>query len=58
MAKYGNGRMYVNFTAEADEDRVKASYPPQTYARLQKVKDTYDPGNVFRFNQNIKPSGG
>jgi FAD/FMN-containing dehydrogenase len=56
MAVYGPGDMYVNFTGEADEVRTKKSYPAGTYARLQKVKDAYDPTNMFRFNQNIRPS--
>jgi FAD/FMN-containing dehydrogenase len=56
MAKYGDGKVYVNFTGEGGDDKAKAAYPPDVYARLQKVKDTYDPQNVFRFNQNIKPS--
>ena len=47
---------YVNFTGEASEDRVRASYPPATYARLVAVKDRYDPTNLFRLNQNIPPS--
>jgi FAD/FMN-containing dehydrogenase len=57
MAKYGNGRTYVNFTGEAGADKVRQAYPPEVYARLQAVKDTYDPTNMFRFNQNIAPSG-
>jgi FAD/FMN-containing dehydrogenase len=57
MAAYGAGRMYVNFTGEGSAGTMKASYPPETFARLQAVKDTYDPDNVFRFNQNIPPSG-
>ena len=48
--------MYVNFTGEAGEDKVRASYPPETYARLVEIKDRYDPTNVFRLNQNIPPS--
>jgi FAD/FMN-containing dehydrogenase len=56
MAAYGNGGMYVNFTGDADEQRTRASYPPETYRRLQQVKDAYDPTNIFRFNQNIAPS--
>ncbi len=47
---------YVNFTGEASEDSVRASYPSATYARLVEVKDRYDPTNLFRLNQNIAPS--
>jgi len=49
---------YVNFTSEPGQDKVRASYPPDTYARLVDVKDRYDPTNLFRLNQNIRPSGG
>jgi len=57
MAAYGNGRVYVNFTGEGGDDKAKAAYPPSTYARLQRVKDRYDPQNIFRYNQNVRPSG-
>jgi len=56
MAAYGNGSTYVNFTGEGGADTVKQAYPAEIYARLQSVKDQYDPTNVFRFNQNIVPS--
>jgi FAD/FMN-containing dehydrogenase len=46
----------VNFAGEGGEDNVRASYPPATYARLQAVKNQYDPFNVFRFNINIRPT--
>jgi len=49
---------YVNFTSEPGQDKVRASYPPDTYARLVEVKDRYDPTNLFQLNQNIRPSGG
>ena len=56
MAKFGPGQMYVNFTGQEDEDKVRASYPAETYARLAAVKAHYDPVNRFRFNQNIRPA--
>ena len=49
---------YVNFTSEPGADKVQASYPPDTYARLVAVKDRYDPTNQFHLNQNIRPSDG
>ncbi len=38
------------------EDRVAASYR-DNYKRLAQIKRKYDPGNLFRMNQNIKPDG-
>jgi FAD/FMN-containing dehydrogenase len=58
MARYGNGRSYVNFSGEASAETTRRSYPPELFARLQDIKDRYDPNNVFRFNQNVPPSGG
>ncbi len=47
---------YVNFMMDDEADgRVQASYG-ENYARLAKVKATYDPKNLFRVNQNIKPA--
>ncbi len=47
---------YVNFTGDGDPVLAQRSYPPSTLARLVAVKDRYDPGNLFRLNQNIQPS--
>jgi hypothetical protein len=49
------GGAYVNFMMEEGEDRVKASYR-DNYSRLASIKRKYDPDNLFRVNQNIKPS--
>lgn len=46
---------YTNFAAADDMDRVRASYG-DGYDRLISIKSKFDPGNVFRFNQNIVPS--
>jgi hypothetical protein len=53
LARYATGARYVNFEVE---DQVMAIYGEEKYQRLQKVKDKYDPGNLFRLNQNIKPT--
>ena len=58
MDPSSTGGGYVNFTSDAGQDTVRASYPPDTYARLVAAKDRYDPTNLFHLNQNIRPSAG
>jgi FAD/FMN-containing dehydrogenase len=48
------GGAYINMMMEEGADRVRASYG-KNYDRLAKIKKRYDPGNLFRVNQNIKP---
>ena len=57
MKPFTTGRVYLNFIGDEGEDRVKAAFGPETYARLQNLKERYDPGNLFRLNQNIRPLG-
>ena len=52
---YTAGGVYLNFIGDEGEERVKASYG-DNYARLVTIKNKYDPNNLFRVNQNIKPS--
>lgn len=54
MHPYSAGGAYSNFMMDEGEERVKASYG-DNYARLVTIKDKYDPKNLFRVNQNIKP---
>jgi FAD/FMN-containing dehydrogenase len=56
MDPWSTGGAYVNFTSEPGQEKVQASYPPDTHARLVAVKDRYDPTNLFQLNQNIRPS--
>ncbi len=49
------GGAYVNFLMEEGSDRVRAAYR-ENYARLTRVKQAYDPDNVFHVNQNIVPA--
>ena len=51
---YGAG-VYVNFLGDEGEERVREAFTPAAYERLADVKRRYDPANVFRMNQNIRP---
>jgi FAD/FMN-containing dehydrogenase len=45
---------YINFMSDDDQDRIRANYG-DNYDRLVDVKRKYDPENLFRLNQNIRP---
>ena len=51
---YSAGGAYVNFMMEEGQDRVKTTYR-ENYERLVTIKQKYDPNNLFRVNQNIRP---
>jgi len=52
---YSAGGAYVNFMMEEGQERVQASFR-DNYARLAQIKRKYDPDNLFRVNQNIRPA--
>jgi FAD/FMN-containing dehydrogenase len=52
---YSGDGAYVNFMMEEGEDRIRSTYG-DNYDRLRTVKATYDPNNLFRVNQNIRPA--
>jgi len=51
---FGEG-VYVNNLGEEEGDRVEEAYGDH-YGRLATLKDRYDPTNLFRLNQNVKPT--
>jgi len=53
---FATGAPYLNFLGDEGADRVRAAYGAETYDRLAKIKQRYDPTNFFRVNQNIRPT--
>jgi FAD/FMN-containing dehydrogenase len=51
------GKVYFNFPGllEEGDSAVRASYGAN-HDRLARIKATYDPENLFRLNQNIRPA--
>jgi FAD/FMN-containing dehydrogenase len=56
MRPHAGSGVYVNFLGEEGEGAIRASYRGN-YARLESIKAAYDPENIFRRNQNIRPAG-
>ena len=54
-APFSTGAVYVNFMTQDEGERVRAAYGPN-YERLAQLKGRYDPTNLFRLNQNIRPA--
>jgi FAD/FMN-containing dehydrogenase len=46
---------YVNDLGQLDQDAVRGAYGPAKYERLVALKRAWDPENLFRRNQNIRP---
>jgi Berberine and berberine like len=53
-APHATGGVYVNFMPEDETDRVGGAYGGN-FSRLAALKAKYDPGNLFRLNQNVRP---
>ena len=55
MGQYATGEAYVNFMTEEEGARLESAYG-SSYQRLVELKNRYDPSNLFRLNQNIRPT--
>jgi FAD/FMN-containing dehydrogenase len=53
-APFASGSVYINFMPQDENDRVEKAYG-ENYRKLAEIKGRYDPGNLFRVNQNIRP---
>jgi FAD/FMN-containing dehydrogenase len=52
----GTAAAYVGFLGDEGEQGVRRAYPPATLDRLDQVKRQYDPDDLFRLNENIRPA--
>jgi FAD/FMN-containing dehydrogenase len=52
---YESSGRYVNDVAEVEDGLARAIYGDAKYERLVALKREWDPDNVFRLNQNIRP---
>ncbi|HZT87610.1 MAG TPA: FAD-binding oxidoreductase [Stellaceae bacterium] len=55
LKPFATGGVYVNFMPEEEQERVASAYLGNA-GRLAAVKAKYDPRNLFRMNQNIRPT--
>ncbi|HEY1502734.1 MAG TPA: BBE domain-containing protein [Stellaceae bacterium] len=54
-ASFATGSVYVNFMPDDEQGRIEKAYG-RNFRRLAEIKRRYDPDNLFRMNQNIRPS--
>jgi len=55
LARFASAGRYVNDVAEVGADVARMVYGDAKYERLVALKREWDPDNVFRLNQNIRP---
>ena len=55
LRPYATGDTYLNFVGDEGQERVRGAFGEANYARLARVKDEWDPDNVFHGNQSVRP---
>jgi FAD/FMN-containing dehydrogenase len=56
LKPWSTGRVYLNYIGDEGQSRIETSFGPEKLARLRALKAKWDPENVFRHNQNIRPA--
>lgn len=56
LKPWATGRVYLNYIGDEGQSRIESSFGPRKLARLQQLKAKWDPDNLFRHNQNIRPA--
>jgi FAD/FMN-containing dehydrogenase len=56
MKPWVRGGAYLNFIGDEGAGRVREAFGPEKYARLQALKQRWDPTNLFHLNQNVAPT--
>jgi FAD/FMN-containing dehydrogenase len=55
IRRWTTGTVQLNGIDTFSADRVRDAYQQETWGRLRKVKEKYDPDNLFRLNRNVPP---
>jgi FAD/FMN-containing dehydrogenase len=55
MKPWASGGVYRNSIGDEGQARVRSAFTPEKWRKLQGLKRTWDPDNVFRHNHNIPP---
>ena len=58
LKPWAAGEVYLNFIGDEGPERVRSAFGAEKFARLQAIKDQWDPTNLSRSNHNIAPSSG
>lgn len=56
LTPYAADGVYMNYLERDEDERIGEAYG-ERHDRLRELKNTWDPQNLFRMNQNIEPTG-
>ena len=56
LKPWATGRVYLNYIGDEGQERIDASFGEEKMTRLRRLKQKWDPQNLFRHNHNIRPA--